>query len=80
MEPVRRARSQPGDPENWRRNSRKMQRGKPGQSNCYSWVNRIKIAHNAFPLRGCLALELRFSAVNFSPLTILFEDNSVICV
>lgn len=58
-----------------------MQRGKPGQSNYCYWVNRIKIAHNAFPLRGCFSLELHFSTVNFSPLTILFEeDNSIIYV
>lgn len=50
VEPVLRARSWPGDPENWKRNSRQMQRGKPGRSNCYCWVNRIRIAYNAFPL------------------------------
>lgn len=80
MEPVLRARSRPGGPENWKRNSRQMQRGKPGQSNYCSWVNRINIIHNTFLLRGSFALELHFSTVNFPPLTILLEeDNPVIC-
>lgn len=55
-----------------------MQRGKPGQSNYYYWVNRIKIARNAFPFRGYFALELHLSTVNFPPLTVLLEEDNPI--
>lgn len=76
VEPVLRARSQPGDPESWKRNSRKMQRGKPGQSNYYCWVNRIKIVDNTFPVRCFFALQLHFRTVDFPAFTILMEENS----